>query len=206
MTEEKLSKGRTTLEVVKKALAGGVDVVQLRDKNLSLRERYQLGKKIRKFTLKKDVSFIVNDRVDLALALGADGVHLGQNDIPLKEAKKLLAPDKIIGISANTVRDAKTAEEGGADYLGVGAIFPTESKKGKKSNAGIGLKGLKKIRNKTNLPLIAVGGLKPENYKEVLEAGADTISVISALTMAEDIAKVAKKFRKFIIKTKEEEL
>lgn len=186
-------------------MAGGVDVIQLRDKNLSLRERYKLGKEIRKLTLEKDITFIVNDRADLALALEADGVHLGQSDIPLEEARKLLGPEKIIGISANTVVDAKAAEERGADYLGVGAIFSTESKKEKKGKAGIGIKGIKKIRAKTELPIIAVGGLKTENCKEVLEAGADTISVISALTMAEDITKNTKKFKEFILKTKEEE-
>ncbi|RQD78724.1 MAG: thiamine phosphate synthase, partial [Halanaerobium sp. MSAO_Bac5] len=141
ITEEKLSQGRKSLEVVKKAVAGGVDAVQLREKNLSLRERYKLGIKLRHFTAARGVKLIVNDRVDLALALNADGVHLGQADLPLKEARAILGSDKIIGITATDLKAIKKAEAEGADYLGVGSVFKSNSKEVDSFKAGIGIQG-----------------------------------------------------------------
>src|SRR6056297_1163400 len=110
ITEEKLSAGRNTIEIVKEAAAGGVDVIQLREKNLSLREKFQLGKKIKKICKRNKITFIVNDRVDLALALKADGVHLGQSDLPLRSARSILEPDKIIGLSAWRNQEISAAE------------------------------------------------------------------------------------------------
>lgn len=116
ITEESLSAGRKTIEVVKEAALAGVDVIQLREKNLSLRERFQLGKEIKKICQKYNIDFIVNDRVDLALALDADGVHLGQSDLPLRSARKILGADKIIGLSAWRDEQITKAEADGADY------------------------------------------------------------------------------------------
>ncbi|ADL13537.1 thiamine phosphate synthase [Acetohalobium arabaticum] len=187
VTEEELSSGRCTLEVVKAAINGGVDLIQLRDKGKDLAYRYELGLKIRELTAEAGVDLIINNRVDLALALEADGVHLGQDDLPLKAAQKLLPEDKIIGISASTVEEALQAEAGGADYLGVGSIFATDSKDLKNDRSAVGLNRLAEIKSKVDIPVAAIGGLNQDNISEVIAAGADVISVISAVTQAEDI-------------------
>ena len=202
ITEEQLSAGRSTLEVVKEAVKGGVDVVQLRDKHLTLRERYALGREIRKITKKTDVDFIVNDRVDLAAALDADGVHLGQDDLPCSEARKILGADKIIGITAIKTKDIKKAEEDGADYLGIGSVYNTFSKKVVEEKDGIGIQGIKRVKKLTSLPLIAVGGLNSTNAADVLRAGADTISVISAVAGAENIKNTVRNLSEIIGSTK----
>lgn len=202
ITEEKLSAGRSSLEVVREAIAGGVDVIQLRDKDLSLRERFSLGIELKKITEQAGVDFIVNDRVDLALALDADGIHLGQDDFPVNEARNILGEDKIIGISAYTLEESVLAEAGGADYLGVGAVFSTDSKKVDEDKNGIGISGIRRISEKSNIPIVAIGGLNKENCCQVIRSGADTISVISAITKAVNIAEETKIFKNKIITTK----
>lgn len=204
ITEEQLSGGRSTLEVVKEAVKGGVDVVQLRDKNMTLRERYSLGREIRKITKKLNVDFIVNDRVDLAAVLDADGVHLGQDDLPYEQARRILGADKIIGITAIKMKDIMKAEKDGADYLGIGSVYKTDSKKVSEEKDGIGIQGIKNIKKITSLPLIAVGGLNSKNAAEVVRAGADAISVISALTRAENVKNSAKNLNEIIISVKNE--
>jgi len=198
ITEESLSAGRKSIEVVKEAAAAGVDVVQLREKNLSLREKFSLGKEIKKICRRHNIDFIVNDRADLALALDADGVHLGQSDLPLRSARRILGSDKVIGITAWKDGEIARAEAEGADYLGVGAIFKTSSKKLSSDKNGIGLQRLKKIRKQTKLPLIAVGGLNQENSAQAIKNGADTISVITAITKAKAIASDTAEFKKII--------
>lgn len=198
ITEQSLSAGRKSLEIVKEAAAAGVDVIQLRDKNLSLRAKFKLGQKIKEICLKQKIKFIVNDRVDLALALDADGVHLGQSDLPLKAARKVLGKDKIIGISAWKSAEIKEAEAGGADYLGVGAVFSTNSKELNSAKNGIGLATINEIRKTTKLPLVAIGGLNKENAAEVIKSGADCISVISALTQAKKVRTETKEFKNII--------
>ena len=204
ITEEGLSVGRKSIDVVKEAAAAGVDVIQLREKNLSLREKFQLGKQIKKLCSRHNITFIVNDRIDLAQALDADGVHLGQSDLPLRSARRILGPDKIIGLSAWSSQEITAAETDGADYLGVGAIFETGSKQLNSAKNGIGLKRLAEIRKKTELPLIAIGGLNKENASEVIKSGADCISVITALTRAESIEKETQIFKKIIKQAKTE--
>lgn len=195
ITEESLSAGRKTIEVVKEAAAAGVDVVQLREKNLSLREKFELGKKIKRICREYGITFIVNDRVDLALALDADGVHLGQSDLPLVSARRILGSDKIIGLTAWQEDEISAAELDGADYLGVGAIYETKSKKLNSAKNGIGLQKLENIRRQTELPLVAVGGLNQENSALAVKKGADTISVITAITKAEKIAAETAEFK-----------
>ena len=202
ITEESLSAGRKSMEVVKKAAAGGVDVIQLREKSLSLREKFQLGKKIQKICSRYNITFIVNDRVDLALALNADGVHLGQSDLPLRSARRILGPDKIIGLTAWRNQEITAAEADGADYLGVGAIFKTKSKQLNSDKNGIGLQRMAEIRKKTDLPVIAIGGLNKENASEVIKSGANCISVISALTRAKNIKNETREFKKIIRQAK----
>ncbi len=138
----------------------------------------------------------MNDRVDVAAAVGADGVHLGQEDIPLEAARKMLGSMAIIGVSAACVEEAIEAERGGADYLGVGPIFPTPSK----DDAGepIGLDGLKEIRRAVNIPLIAIGGINQDNLEAVMEAGADGAAVISAVAGAEDMVAAARRLAQII--------
>lgn len=202
ITEQSLSAGRNSLEIVREAAAAGVDVIQLRDKNLNLRSRFKLGKKIKEICLKHKLKFIVNDRVDLALALDADGVHLGQSDLPLKAARKVLGAAKIIGISAWKPEEIIEAEAGGADYLGVGAVFSTNSKKLNSAKNGIGLAKIAEIRKATKLPIVAIGGLTKENAAEVIKSGADCISVISALTQAKKVKVETKEFKNIISNSK----
>ena len=202
ITEESLSAGRKTIEVVKEAALAGVDVIQLREKNLSLRERFQLGKEIKKICQKYNIDFIVNDRVDLALALDADGVHLGQSDLPLRSARKILGPDKIIGLTAWRNGEIRAAEAEGADYLGVGAIFKTKSKRLNPDKNGIGISGIEAIRRQTELPLVAIGGLNQHNSAEVISSGADVISVITAITKADEIGVQTARLKKIIEQAK----
>ncbi|CCU80696.1 Thiamin-phosphate pyrophosphorylase [Halanaerobium saccharolyticum subsp. saccharolyticum DSM 6643] len=198
ITEESLSAGKKSIEVVKEAAAAGVDAVQLREKELPLREKFSLGKEIKKICRRHNIDFIVNDRVDLALALDADGVHLGQSDLPLRSARRILGSDKIIGITAWKDGEIAGAEAEGADYLGVGSIFKTKSKKLSSDKNGIGLQRLKKIRKQTELPLIAVGGLNQDNSAQAIKNGADTVSVITAITKAKEIAANTAEFKEII--------
>jgi thiamine-phosphate pyrophosphorylase len=202
ITEESLSAGRKSLEVVREAAAAGIDVIQLREKNLSLREKFQLGEQIKKICDRSGIDLIVNDRLDLAQALDADGVHLGQSDLPLQAARRILGPDKIIGLSAWRNQEITAAEAEGADYLGVGAIFKTKSKHLNSDKNGIGLQRLAEIRQRTNLPLIAIGGLNKNNAPQVIKNGADCISVITALTRAERIENETREFKQIIKKSK----
>lgn len=201
VTEAELSRGRDSIEVVKAAIAGGIDAVQLREKNMSLRERFKLGQQLKKICQKAGVIFIVNDRIDLALALEADGVHLGQSDLPALTARELLGSDQILGISAHTREEIAAAESAGADYIGIGAIFPTKSKKLTENNNGIGLKKLAELKKMTQLPVVAIGGINESNVGSVIKAGADTIAVISALTRADDIKQASQKLKNTILST-----
>lgn len=202
ITEESLSAGRKSLEVVREAASAGIDVIQLREKNLSLREKFQLGQQIKKICSRHNITFIVNDRLDLAQALDADGVHLGQSDLPLRSARRILGPDKIIGLSAWRNQEITAAETDGADYLGVGAIFETGSKQLTPAKNGIGLQRMVEIRKRTDLPLIAIGGLNKNNAPQVIKSGADCVSVITALTKAEKIENETREFKQIIKKAK----
>ncbi|MBS3971188.1 MAG: thiamine phosphate synthase [Clostridia bacterium] len=202
ITSQELSRGRSTLQVVKEAVAAGVDVVQLREKTMEGKELLEIGKKIREITKAAGVKYIVNDRVDIALLTDADGVHLGQSDIPYKHARTLVGENMIIGISVDTVKQAVKAEREGADYIGVGPVYATNSK----NDAGpcLGLENLKKIRSNSTIPIVAVGGINHENAKEVILNGADCLSVISAITQAEDIQGSVQELKRQIISGKGE--
>lgn len=199
ITSQELSRGRTTLEVVQEAVVAGVQVVQLREKTFSSRELVEIGLAIRKITRQHGVRFIVNDRVDVALAVKADGVHLGQQDMPVKYARQIMGSHKIIGISATTLAEALEAQKAGADYLGVGPIFATQSKP---DAAALGLEGLKQIREAVNLPLVAVGGINRANADTILEHGADCISVISAITAADNVYQATRELLNIISQAK----
>ncbi|NIQ05186.1 MAG: thiamine phosphate synthase [Candidatus Korarchaeota archaeon] len=175
------------VQIAKAVINAGVEILQFREKKKGLRECITVATALRKLTRKKGVTFIVNDRVDLAQAVDADGVHLGQNDMPLHIARKILGEDKIIGISAETIEQAKKGAMK-ADYLGVGPIFPTSTKKG--VGPALGLDSLKKISEAVNIPVVGIGGITLNNVREVIENGAEGIAVISAIAEKKNPYKV----------------
>ncbi len=202
ITDEELSGGRSHIEIAREAINGGADVIQLRDKTADSRTLYETGLKIRQLTLKHEVSFIVNDRLDIALAVDADGVHVGQKDLPAQIARKLIGPNKILGVSASSLEEAITGEKDSADYLGVGPVFEARSTKSD-SGEPLGLKLIKEVREHCHIPVVAIGGINHANVKEVKDAGADAVAVISAVVSAENIQDAAAKL-KTILNTKKE--
>jgi len=180
--------GRDLVALAEAAVRGGATVVQLRGKALSYREFLDLGLRAADRLAGTGVPLIVNDRVDVALACGADGAHLGQEDMPLAEARKVLGPDRIIGISTHSTAQAREAALAGADYIGFGPVFPTATK-----DAGPlqGVEVLKQVRASVGLPVIAIGGIGAENIGAVLAAGADGAAVISAVLGAPDVTAAA---------------
>ena len=196
VTDRGLARGRTTLEIVSAAVDGGASVVQLREKECSTRGFIEQALAIKEFLKDRAVPLIINDRVDVAQAVKADGVHLGQTDMPLETAKKLLGDSMIIGISAESLQDAIEAEKGGADYLGVSPIYATPTKTD--TAPPLGLKGLRKIRKAVKLPLVGIGGLTRENSGDVIRNGADGVAVVSAIVAADDPEAAAKALKNVI--------
>ena len=186
VTQENLSAGRSTLDIVDAAIDGGVDIIQLREKDRPASERYAMGMAMRERTAAAEVMFIVNDRVDLAKAVNADGVHLGQSDLPIGVARDQLGSTAIIGQSVSTPEEAITAVEDGADYLGVGSIYQTSSKDTEPEKTAIGLDRLSAIRAVVDCPLIGIGGITASNAQAVMDAGATGVAVISEITAAND--------------------
>ena len=193
LTDHGLSRGRSNAEVVEEAIAGGADVIQLRDKGYTVKQLFQESLKLRDITHRSGVPFIINDRVDVALAVDADGVHLGQDDFPIAWARRLLGRDRIIGISTHNLEEALQAEKDGADYIGIGSAFPTTTKSDARPLAGLEL--ITEIKRNVNIPVVAIGGINDENAAQVREAGADCIAVISAVVSADNIRKAAKNLR-----------
>ena len=186
VTQENLSAGRTTPTVVESAIAGGVDAVQVREKHTSARVRLDVARTLRAVTAAADIPLIVNDRVDLALAADADGVHLGDDDLPVAVARDQLGEDAIVGRSVSSVAEAREATEAGADYLGVGAIFSTDSKDVDEQNQEVGLDTVRAIDDAVDIPFVGIGGVTRENATDLARAGADGVAVISAITGADD--------------------
>jgi len=183
-------RGVSHAEVARAALEGGARVVQLRDKNATTRQLLEAAQTIRQLTRQAGALFFVNDRLDVALAAEADGVHLGENDLPVETARKLAGSRLLIGASASTPEEALEAAEAGADYLGVGCIFATPSKEDAGPPLGVGI--IRRIKAVTSLPIIAVGGINAKNARAVLEAGADGIAVLSAISRAQDMTAAAR--------------
>ena len=184
VTDRGLARGRSTLKIVTAAVTGGATVVQLREKECSTLEFIEQALGIKAFLRTRNIPLIINDRVDVALAVGADGVHLGQTDMPLETAKGIVGDTMIIGISAECLADAIAAEKGGADYLGVSPIYATPTKTD--TAPALGLAGLREIRRAVRLPLVGIGGLNRDNAAEVIRNGADGIAVVSEIVAAED--------------------
>jgi thiamine-phosphate pyrophosphorylase len=200
ITDEGLSKGLTHAEIARMAIAGGADVIQLRDKRMDSKALTRCALEIRELTKKAGVLFIVNDRLDVALAAGADGVHLGQEDMPARAARPLCPPGFIIGVTAGTLEEALRAERDGADYIGLSPIFHTSSK----DDAGpaCGLDIIREVKNRISIPVVAIGGIGPSNASDVIGAGADGIAVISAVVSQDDVAGAARRLKAIIEEAK----
>ncbi|WP_254762642.1 thiamine phosphate synthase [Natrinema marinum] len=186
VTQASLSGDRSTLEIVRAAIDGGVDAVQLREKDSSARSRYELGHELRELTAEAGVDLIVNDRIDIAQAIDADGVHVGQSDLPVAVARDLLGADAIVGCSTATVAKAREAEAEGADYLGVGAVYGTSSKDVADGKDGVGPERIAAIADAVSIPIVGIGGITADNAGPVAEAGAAGVAVISEITGAPD--------------------
>lgn len=175
---------KSLIEVAGKIIQAGVKIIQLRDKIMSKKQLISVARELQILCKERGVLFIINDYLDIALAVKADGLHIGQEDLPVETARQLLPLDTLLGVSAATHEDVREAENAGADYIGVGSIFPTSSK----NNIDVvGLERLKQIRLLTSLPLVAIGGINKNNAKAVLSAGADSICIINAILGAADI-------------------
>ncbi len=186
-------KGRDPLAIVEAEIRGGADVIQLREKQMSKRDRLEFGMKVRELTRSHDVMFIVNDDVDLALILDADGVHLGQDDIPIQFARPLMG-DKVIGVSTHSLDQVKEAVEGGADYIGFGPIFRTNTKEDTEPVVGVGL--LSRVKDICPIPYVAIGGISKENLVEVMGAGCSTVAIISDILTAHNIEEKCREIKR----------
>jgi len=183
-TPGKFLRDRDPLVLISAQIRGGADVIQLREKGMSARERLELGISIRELTRRDNVLFIVNDDVDLAMILDADGVHLGQEDIPIKYVRPLLK-DKIIGVSTHSLEQAKEAIDAGADYIGVGPVFETRTKENREDLVGVEF--LSKISDICPIPYVAIGGIREDNIESLPKAGCRRAAVISDILLAPDI-------------------
>lgn len=195
ITDRHWLNGRSLYEVVKESLDGGVTFLQLREKQLDEDHFLEEAKKLQGLCSEYNVPFIINDNVEIALAINADGVHIGQSDMEMKEAREKLGPDKIIGVSAHTKEEALLAQAQGADYLGVGAVFPTSSKDDAES---VSYEILKEICDVVSIPVVAIGGITKDNLHQLSGSGISGISVISAIYAQPDIKEAARELKQSV--------
>lgn len=181
-------------EAVRLALEGGIRAVQLREKDLPIRELLSLALELRSITREYGAKLFINDRVDVAVAVGADGVHLGGESIPVEAARRIVGKSMLIGVSTHTTEEALAAQAGGADFITFGPIFETPSKV--KYGPSVGVAAIRALKNEVNVPIIAIGGIKSGNILQVMSAGADGVAMISAIFSAEDIRKTSAAFDK----------
>lgn len=184
VTDSKILKGRDFYKSIESALRGGVTTLQLREKEACGKEFLEKAYKLRLLTRKYNVTFIINDRVDIALLVDADGVHVGQSDISAYEVRRLISKDKIVGVSARTLEEAIEAEKSGADYIGIGAMFGSRTKLDAKL---VTIDDLEHIKENSKLPIVAIGGINLENIKEIERCNVEGYAVVSAILEAEDI-------------------
>ncbi|HEU5329998.1 MAG TPA: thiamine phosphate synthase [Thermomicrobiales bacterium] len=184
VTDERLASGRPLTDIVRAALRGGANAIQLRAKEAPARAQLALGRELRALTQEAGALFIVNDRADLAVALDADGVHVGEDDLPPELARRIVGPRRIVGCSTSSVESALAAQQAGADYLGVGSIYPTTTK----ADAGdaVGTAMIAAIKARVDLPIVGIGGIHAGNAASVIAAGADGVAVVSAVIAAAD--------------------
>ncbi len=195
VTCQDLSGGRMNLQVLDEILEGGAKIIQLREKKWNKKDIYEMAVKFRKRTLNKDVLLIINDHVDIALASGADGVHLGQEDLPIEAARRI-APELIIGSSSHSLEEALAAERQGADYVNIGPVFPTKTKEG--ASRFLGPSAIRKIGPKLKVPFTTMGGINHENIHQVLGAGARRVAMVTGIIQAENITERVRELRNII--------
>lgn len=202
VTDAGLSKGRTHEYIVNEAVKGGVTMVQLREKEISTREFYELAKSLMKLLKPLNIPLIINDRLDIALAVDADGLHIGQSDMPYAVARKLLGKNKIIGLSVESIDDARNANDLDVDYIGLSPIFSTNTKLDTKEPLGI--EGIEQIAAFTKHKTVAIGGVNNSNAETILTAGADGIAVISAIVSHDCPEEAAQQLQSIVMKVKKE--
>ena len=200
ITDRKMLGDMSEVEAARLCFEGGADVVQLRMKDTDGGEMLEKAKAIQEIAQQYCKFFIVNDRLDIAVLAGADGVHLGQTDIPVQEARRLVGDEMIIGVSASTVEEAVKAVDDGADYIGVGSIFNTSTKPD--ANQGIGLDTLMDICQAVDVPVVAIGGINKGNIRDVIRAGADGAAVVSAIMAKPDIKAAAHELKVMVLNEK----
>lgn len=183
VTDKRNKTDEEFLEIIEEAIKGGTTVVQIREKEEETLDFYNLALKVKEITSKYNVPLIVNDRIDVALAIKSEGVHIGQTDMPADVARSLIGDEMILGVSASTVKEARKAEKDGADYIGTGAVFPTATKDDAPS---ITKDDLKEVTGSINIPTVAIGGITLENASELAGTGIAGISVVSAIMNSED--------------------
>jgi len=192
VTDRELMTADSIEKCVEQAILGGVTVVQLREKTASSREFYQLALRVREVTARLGVPLIINDRADIALAVDADGVHIGQDDLPYEAARRIVGPNKIVGVSTHNVDEAKAAADMGADYIGVGAIFATGTKN---DVAPTSIDELRRICEAVKIPMVAIGGINKNNVSLLSGTGIDGIAVVSAIVAQADTAGAARELK-----------
>jgi len=198
ITSEEHSNGRSNIEVVREMINAGIKIIQYREKDKEMGEKFEQCLKIREMTRSAGVFFIVNDHVDLAMMTDADGIHLGQEDLPIEAVKKLAGNDMVIGISTHSPSQAEGAIARGADYIGVGPIYKTHTKKDVCDP--VGLSYLDHVVNRLNIPFVAIGGIKAHNVSEVMKHGAECVSMVTEIVGANDIAGTIKDIRNILKK------
>ena len=196
ITDETIAGGRSHAEIAQQAALGGTNVIQLRDKTCSPLELLRAARDLRTITRKSGTLFIVNDRLDVAMLSGADGVHFGQDDMRVSTARQIAPPGFIIGVSVGTVEEAVRAGREGADYLALSPTFSTASKDD--AGPGHGLERLREIRRAVSIPVVAIGGINRQNVRDVIAAGADGIAVISAVVACPDIMAAARELKDLV--------
>ena len=197
VTDRDLLKGRKLTEVIEEAILGGTSIVQLREKCASSLEFYEIAKEVKKITDKYNVPLIINDRIDIALAIDASGVHLGQSDIPCSIARRILPKGKIIGVSAHNLNEAEKALKDGADYLGCGAVFNTSTKK---DVTTLSYEGLKEITDNINIPIVAIGGINENNIITLKGSGINGVAVVSSIIGKENVKGASEKLKELVKK------
>jgi thiamine-phosphate pyrophosphorylase len=202
VTDRPLALGRPIDEVVGQAIAGGVTCVQLREKETGSREFFELARRIRGLTREAGITFIINDRLDIALAAEADGLHVGQDDLPAEVARRLLGPERILGVTAATAMEARAAVAAGADYLGCNAVFATPTKID--TGEPLGLEGLRDLVQEAGVPVVAIGGIKAANAAAVLASGVAGIAVVSAIMSAADPESAARELKMIVTQNRKE--
>ena len=200
VTDRDLSLGRSNLEVIQSAVEGGVTVVQLREKDSTTREFFEEGLKIRDYLRSKHIPLIINDRIDIALALNADGIHLGQDDMPVDIARTMVGSNKVIGASVFSPVEAKVAEAMGADYLGLSPIFTTGTKP--ELTEQIGIEGIPAIRQAVNIPVVGIGSMNQANAYEAVKSGLDGVAVVSAICSQENPKAAAEAIKAEVMRAK----